>query len=73
MILIDEFQSTSIEHYDSLKDTIRKLSIHQYAGQNVSDLVEAFKVAAKELTIAGQYDHNYTLKMLKAFLAAGGE
>eukprot|EP00978_Attheya_sp_CCMP212_P038048 scaffold184955_cov29-Attheya_sp.AAC.1 len=74
MILIDEFQSTSIERYDSLKDTIRKLSIHQYAaGQNVSDLAEAFKIAAKELTIAGQYDHNYTLKMLKAFLAASGE
>eukprot|EP00978_Attheya_sp_CCMP212_P004938 scaffold10802_cov57-Attheya_sp.AAC.2 len=73
MILIDEFQSTSIERYNSLEDTIRKLSIHQYAGQNVSDLAEAFKIAAKELTIAGQYDHNYTLKMLKAFLAAGGE
>eukprot|EP00978_Attheya_sp_CCMP212_P002968 scaffold6079_cov66-Attheya_sp.AAC.1 len=73
MILINEFQSTSIECYDSLKDTIRKLSIHQYAEQNVSDLAEAFKVAAKELTIAGQYDHTYTLKMLKVFLAAGGE
>eukprot|EP00978_Attheya_sp_CCMP212_P045448 scaffold347058_cov55-Attheya_sp.AAC.1 len=62
MILIDELQSTSIERYDSLKDTIRKLPIHQYAGQNVSELAEAFKVAAKELIIAGQYDHNYTLK-----------
>eukprot|EP00978_Attheya_sp_CCMP212_P028607 scaffold99254_cov67-Attheya_sp.AAC.1 len=47
--------------------------LDSYAGQNVSDLAEAFKIAAKELTLAGQYDHTYTLKMLKAFLAAGDE
>ena len=73
IIMIDEFQSTSIERYDSLKATIRNLSVHQYAGQNVEELAEAFKKAAEELTIAGQYDNTYSLKMLTAFIAAGGE
>jgi hypothetical protein len=48
------------------------LSVHQFAGENVSDLAEAFQIAAKELTIAGQYDDTYAFKMLKAFLVAGG-
>jgi hypothetical protein len=72
IILINEFQSTSIGRYDSLKATIRNLSAHQFSGQNVEELSEAFKEAAEELTIAGQYENNYTLKMLTAFIAAGG-
>ena len=38
----------------------------------MESLAADFRKDARELTTAGQFDHNLTLTMLKAFLLAGG-
>jgi hypothetical protein len=44
----------------------------QYPGENLELLGADFRKDARELTTAGQYDHNLTLSMMKIFLQAGG-
>jgi hypothetical protein len=73
MILLQTIQSTSVEVYELLKKSIKDHKPTQYAGQNLSKLVEDFRDDAKKLTIAGFYDHGLTLTMLKIFLEAGGD
>ena len=44
----------------------------QYPGQDLEKVAVHFRAGALELQNAGQYEHNSTLTMLKAFLVAGG-
>jgi hypothetical protein len=70
--LIKTTQSTSIERFEDLKAAIKARHPSQYAGENLELLASDFRKDARDLTTAGQYDHNLTLTMLKAFLLAGG-
>jgi hypothetical protein len=70
--LIKTIQSTSIERFEDLKAVIKGRHPSQYAGENLELLASDFCKNARELTTAGQYDHNLTLTMLKTFLLAGG-
>ena len=69
---IKTIQSTSIERFEDLKATIKARHPSQYSGENLESLAADFRRDARELTTAGQYDHNLTLSMLKIFLLAGG-
>ncbi|MHA7927707.1 MAG: hypothetical protein ACX936_21115, partial [Marinobacter sp.] len=71
--VIETVRSTSSERYEAIKARIKKRSASNYPGQDIELLAAAFRADAKELTIAGQYDHNLTMRMLDTFLAAGGE
>ena len=70
--LIKTIQSTSIERFEDLKAAIKARHPSQYSGENLEMLAADFRKDARELTTAGQYDHNLTLTMLKIFLLAGG-
>lgn len=72
MHLIKFIRSVSIDRYEHLKARIKSRKPSQYPGQDMSQLASAFRLDAKELEIAGQYDHNLTLHMLDAFLEGGG-
>jgi hypothetical protein len=61
MILLQTIQSTLVEVYELLKKSIKDCKPTQYAGQNLSNLAEDFRDDAKELMIAGFYDHRLTL------------
>ena len=70
--LIKTIQSTSIERFEDLKAAIKARHLSQYAGKNLEALAADYRKDARELTTAGQYDHNLTLTMLKTFLLTGG-
>ena len=70
--LMDLILSSSIKKFESIKERIKKCLTSQYKGEDIIKLSQDFQTDAKELTIAGQYDHNLTLKMLNIFLLAGG-
>ena len=70
--LINVLRHRTIQHFSTIKDRIKKRHPSQYAGEDLSKLAIDFRNDAKELDNAGQYDHNLTLNMLDAFLAAGG-
>ena len=70
--LIKTIQSTSIERFEDLKIAIKARHPSQYSGENLESLAADFRKDARELTTAGQYNHNLTLTMLKTFLLAGG-
>ena len=70
--LIRTIQLTSVERFEDLKQTIKRRHPSQYSGENLEQLAAHFRKDARELTTAGQYDHNRTLTMLKIFLQAGG-
>ena len=70
--LIKTIQSTSIERFEDLEAAIKARHPSQYAGENLELLAAAFRKDAHELTLAGQYNQNLTLAMLKTFLIAGG-
>jgi hypothetical protein len=70
--LIKTIQSTSIERFEDLKTAIKAHHPSQYAGENLEALAVDYRKDARELTTAGQYDHNLTLTKLKTFLLAGG-
>jgi hypothetical protein len=73
MQLIKLIRSVSIERFEQLKESIKKRHPSQYGGQDLSALATDFRKDARELVIAGQYDHNLTLRMLDAFLEGGGK
>ena len=72
MHFIRLIKSISIDRYEHLKARIKSRKPSQYPGQDMTQLASAFRQDAKELEIAGQYDHNLTLHMLDAFLEGGG-
>jgi hypothetical protein len=69
---LKSIQSTSVERFEDLKAIIKARLPSQYFGENLEQLAAHFHKNANELTIAGQYDHNLTLGVLKIFLLAGG-
>jgi hypothetical protein len=70
--LIRLIRSTSIDHFDTLKATIRKVKASQFPGQDLNAMSRKIQIAAQELDTAGQYDHNLTLAILDSFIEAGG-
>ena len=68
---LKSIQSTSIERFEDLKATLKARLPSQYPGEHVELLAAHFRKDANELTMAGQYDHNLTLGILKTFLLAG--
>jgi hypothetical protein len=70
--LIKTIRSTSIDRFEQLKNRIKQRKPHQYSGQDLSKMASDLRAEARELEIAGQYDHNLTLHMLDAFLEGGG-
>ena len=72
LLFIKTIQSTLIEHFKHLKAAIKACHQSQYAGENLEAPAADYRKDARELTTAGQYDHNRTLTMLKTFLLAGG-
>lgn len=70
--LIKTIHSTSIERFEDLKVAIKARHPSQYPCENLESLAADFRKDARELTTAGQFDHNMTLTMLKIFLLAGG-
>jgi hypothetical protein len=70
--LIKTIQSTLIECFEDLKAAIKAHHPSQYAGENLEALAADYRKDARELTTAGQYDHNLTLTMRKTFLLTGG-
>ena len=71
--LVREIQTMSYDRFDTLKVKIRNMRATDYPQQNIKSMVEDYEKAAKELVSAGQYEHNLTLDMINAFIAAGGE
>jgi hypothetical protein len=69
--LIKTIQSTSIECFKDLKASIKACHPSQNAGENLEALAADYRKDARELMMAGQYDHNLTLTMLKMVLLAG--
>jgi hypothetical protein len=70
--LIMTNQSTSIECFEDLKVAIKARRPSQYAGENLEALAADYQKDVRELTTAGQYNHNLTLTMLNTFHLAGG-
>lgn len=70
--LIKNIRSISIDRFEHLKTRIKTCKPHQFAGQDLSKMSLDLQASARELSIAGQYDHNLTLHMLESFLEAGG-
>ena len=73
MIVVKSIMSTSIERFDSMKNKLKRIVPSSYPGQNLRLMASDIRRLAKELTSAGQYDHNLTLNILNNFLLAGGE
>jgi hypothetical protein len=69
---IQTIQSTSIKRFEDLKLVIKTRHPSQYPGESLEMLGADFCRDTRELSTAGQYDHNLTLAMIKIFLQAGG-
>ncbi len=70
---IRTIRSISIDRFEDLKKKIKACKPTQYPGQDLSKMALDLRSYAKELEVAGQYDHNLTLHMLNSFLDAGGQ
>lgn len=66
-------QSTLIEHYKKLKNDIKTCKATQFGGQNIEKMSKVLCDASDTLISASQYDHNLTLRVMEAFLNAGGD
>jgi hypothetical protein len=58
--------------YDGIMDRIKAHCPLQYPGEDVKALPKDFRMDARELDHAGQYDQKLSMHMLDAFLLAGG-
>jgi GAG-pre-integrase domain/Zinc knuckle len=72
LTFIDKIQSQSLSYYDTLNQKIKDQKPSMFAGQNLIKMSKVYTDLAKELTLAGHYQHKYTLVMVKSFLQAGG-
>ena len=70
--IIEKIQSTSVEHFDDIKETIKHLKPSGYAGEILETMMRDYRELAWELTTPGQYDHSLTLMIVKSILDAGG-
>ena len=69
--IVEKIQSTSVEQFDDIKEVIKKLKPSGYAGENLETMMRDYRELARELTTAGQYDHNnLTLRIVKSTLDA---
>ena len=56
--------TTSTDRFNEMKDKIKLLRPQQYAGQNITQMVNEFIRLAEELENAGEYDHELTRTMI---------
>ena len=70
--LIHIVKSVSIDRFDKIKDRIKARKIKDYPSENVELIATDFLNDWKELHGASLYDHNLTMTMLNAIMAAGG-
>jgi hypothetical protein len=69
---MNEIQVQTINRIEAIKKELKDHRPQQYPGQDLEKLAVDFRAGALELCIAGQYEHNLTLAMLKSYLLAGG-
>ena len=65
--------STSIHRCESLKNGIRNRVPANFSGENIEQMALANREDARELIIAGQWDHNLNSSMLDNFLQAASQ
>ena len=73
MEVVHAKRSVSIERYDQLALQIKQQHPSMYAAENLEKMCQVYRKLAQELSTAGQYDHNLTLRMVKTALLAGGK
>ena len=73
MEVVHAKRSVSIERYDQLALQIKQQHPSMYAAENMEKMCQVYRKLAQELSTAGQYDHNLTLRMVKTALLAGGK
>ena len=73
MEIVHATHSVSIERFDQIALQIKKQHPSMFAGENMEQMCKVYHKLAQELTTAGQYDHNLTLRMVKTALLAGGK
>ena len=73
LLIIETFKSTSIDIYEDLRDKLKSIKPSQYSGENVDLMVSDQRKITDELEKAGQFEVNLILKMVEAYLEAGGE
>lgn len=56
-----------------MKVNLKMIVPSKYSGQDLRTMANDVRRIAKELTSAGQYDHNLSLSILNNFLLAGGD
>jgi hypothetical protein len=72
MELIEYVRRATTDHFDKLAEDIKLCKPSQYAGEDLEKMTADMRNKAKELTLAGCYEHRLTLHMLDNFLEAGG-
>ena len=73
LMVIQQIQINSVEHFQCLIKNIKGRKATDYPRQNLQSLATAFIDDAKQLNVAGHYDHNLTMDMVKIFMSAGGD
>ena len=73
MEVVQAKRYVSIERYDQLALQIKQQHPSMYAAENMEKMCQVYRKLAQELSTAGQYDHNLTLRMVKTALLAGGK
>ena len=71
--LLHLITSTSVDKFETIKQRIKGTTPSSFLGENLQEIGSSLRKNARELKIAGQYDHNLTLHMLDNFVCAGGE
>ena len=74
LMVIQQIQINSMEHFQHLiKKNIKGCKATDYPGQNLQSLATAFLDDTKQLEVAGHYDHNLMMDMVKIFMSAGSD
>ena len=68
MKVVAEFITYTPLRWESIRNRIKGRHPKQFPGEDIGLLCDAYDKDAKELTVAGQYDHHLTRNMLEAFL-----
>ena len=68
MKVVSEFITYTPLRWESIRNQIKARHPKQYPGEDIGLLCDAYDKDAKELTVAGQYDHQLTRNMIEAIL-----
>jgi hypothetical protein len=67
MKVVSEFVTYTPHRWEAICNRIKLRHPKQFPGEDIGLLCDAFDKDAKELTVAGQYDHHLTRSMLESF------